>query len=170
MERKVTTMGGNWLTLLGPELKPGQRAPYFAVRTVDLFQVTLADFQGRIKFISVIPSLDTTVCERQTQLVNQQAQRLVGQKIAFMSISMDLPFALKRWSLENTSLTVELFSDSIDASFGLAYGVLIKELRLLNRAIFIIDRDDSIRYVQIVAENYDLPDLEQAFNILKSLT
>lgn len=169
MERKVTTMGGNLITLQGPELKAGQRAPYFAVRNLDLFQVTLADFQGRIKFISVIPSLDTTVCEKQTQLVNQQAQIQAGQNIAFMSISMDLPFALKRWSLDQATLALDLFSDSIDASFGLAYGVLIKELRLLNRAIFIIDGADFIRYVQIVTENYDLPDLDQAFAVLKNL-
>lgn len=169
MEKKATKMGGNVITLAGPELKTNERAPNFAVRSTELFQVTLDDYRGKIKFLSVIPSLDTSVCEEQTRRVNREAAALQGGNVKFMSISMDLPFALKRWALENGELALDLLSDSIDASFGMAYGVLIRELRLLNRSVFIIDSADILRYAEIVPENYDLPDLDRAFDALRRL-
>jgi thiol peroxidase len=168
MERNKTTMGGNIITLVGPELKIGERAPNFAVRTTDLFQVTLDDYRGKRKLISVAPSLDTTICDLQTRRFNQETAGLPGN-VKSLSISMDLPFALKRWSQSTTGLSVDLLSDYIDASFGLAYGVLIKELRLLNRAVFIIDESDVLRYIEVVSENDNHPNYAAALEALKRL-
>ncbi len=167
-ERKTTTMGGNIITLLGPELQIGTRAPDFAVRTTDLYQMTLDDYRGKRKLVSVSPSLDTTICDLQTRRFNQEAAALPGN-VRVLSISMDLPFALKRWAQSVTSLSVELLSDFIDASFGLAYGVLIKELRLLNRAVFIIDESDVVRYAEVVSENDNHPNYAAALEALKRL-
>jgi thiol peroxidase len=168
MERKVTTMGGNILTLVGPELKIGERAPDFAVRTTELLQVTLDDYRGKRKIVSVAPSLDTTVCDLQTRRFNQEAAGF-KDNVKILSVSMDLPFALKRWSQSCSGLVVELLSDYLDASFGLAYGVLIKELRLLNRSIFIIDESDVIRYIEVVEENQNHPNYAAALEALKRL-
>lgn len=169
MGQRTTKMGGNDITLLGPELRVNERAPGFVARSTDLFQVTLEDYRGKIKFFSVIPSLDTSVCEEQTRRVNREAAALRGGNVKIASLSMDLPFALKRWAIVNGELALELLSDSIDASFGMGYGVLIRELRLLNRSIFIVDADDIIRYIDIVRENHDLPDLDRAFDALRRL-
>jgi thioredoxin-dependent peroxiredoxin len=152
MERKVTKMGGNLITLEGPELKIGDKAPYFTARTADFYQVSLDDYRGQRKVVSVAPSLDTTVCDLQTRRFNQEMTGLKGT-VRVISMSMDLPFALKRWSQSETGLAVDLLSDHMDAAFGLAYGVLIKELRLLNRAVFVVDENDIIRHVEIVEEN-----------------
>jgi thiol peroxidase len=167
-ERQTTTMGGNVITLMGPELKVGERAPNFAVRTTELFQVTLDDFRGKRKLVSVAPSLDTTICDLQTRRFNQEAAVLPGN-VKVLSVSMDLPFALKRWSQSLTGPAVELLSDYINASFGLAYGVLIKELRLLNRAVFLIDEADVVRYIEIVSENDNHPNYAAALEALKRL-
>ncbi len=167
-ERKTTTMGGNVITLVGPELKVGERAPDFALRTTELFQVTLADYRGKRKLVSVAPSLDTTICDLQTRRFNQEAGGLPGN-VRVLSVSMDLPFALKRWSQSATGLSVDLLSDYLDASFGVSYGVLIKELRLLNRAVFIIDESDVLRYVEVVSENDNHPNYAAALEALKRL-
>ncbi|HDR14057.1 MAG TPA: thiol peroxidase [Desulfobacteraceae bacterium] len=168
MDRKQTKMGGNLITLLGPELKAGDKAPDFNVRSTELFQVTLSDYRGKPKLISVAPSLDTTVCDRQTRRINQEATDLQG-RVKFISMSMDLPFALKRWAMNAGPLALELLSDYIDASFGMHYGVLIQELRLLNRSLFLIDDQDVIRYMEVVEENYSEPDYDRAFDALRRL-
>jgi thiol peroxidase len=168
MERQTTKMGGNIITLIGPELKVGERAPNFAVRNTDLFQVTLDDYRGKIKLVSVAPSLDTTLCDLQAKRFNQEAGSL-RPNVKVVSISMDLPFALKRWTLSNPGLSIELLSDYIDASFGSGYGVLIKELRLLNVAVFILDQNDIIRYIEIVEENHSQPNYEKALESLRQL-
>ena len=168
MERKVTTMGGNILTLIGPELKTGDKAPDFTARTADFVQVSLADYQGKRKVISVAPSLDTTVCDQQTHRFNKEASSF-ADSVRVISVSMDLPFALKRWAQSEKTLVVDLLSDHMDAAFGLSYGVLIKELRLLNRAVFIIDENDVIRYVEVVSENDNPPNYAAALDAVKRM-
>ena len=155
----AATFLGNPLTLVGPELKAGDRAPDFTVLTNDLKEFTFAGTAGKVRLISVVPSLDTPVCDAQTRRFNQEAANL-GNNIAILTISMDLPFAQKRWCGASGVDKVQTLSDHRDASFALAYGTLIKELRLDSRAIFIVDAKDTVRYVEYVKEvsahpNYD---------------
>jgi len=155
----AVTFLGNPLTALGSELKAGEKAPAFSVLSNDLKPVTLADSAGKVRLLSVVPSLDTPVCDMQTRRFNQEASSL-GDNVAILTLSMDLPFAQKRWCGAAGVDRVYTLSDHKDASFGLAYGTLIKELRLLSRAIFVVDANDTIRYVEYVKEisshpNYD---------------
>jgi len=168
MERQTTTMGGNLLTLIGPELRIGDKAPDFTVRTAGFIQVSLDDYRGARKLVSVVPSLETTVCDKQTRRFNKEAAALAG-KVKVLSVSMDLPFALSRWSQSEKSLAVDLLSDHLDASFGLAYGLLIKELRLLNRAVIVIDENDVIQYMETVSENDNEPNYAAALAAVKRL-
>jgi thiol peroxidase len=168
MERQTTTMGGNLLTLIGPELKIGDKAPDFTVRTADFIQVSLDDYRGKGKLISVAPSLETTVCDKQTRRFNKEAARF-ADNVKVLSVSMDLPFALKRWSQTEKTLAIDLLSDHLDACFGLAYGLLIKELRLLNRAVVVIDGNDAIQYVEVVSENDNEPNYAAALAAVKRL-
>jgi thiol peroxidase len=168
MERQVTKMSGNLITLVGTELKVGEQAPDFELRNVDFDLKTLNDFQGKIKFISAVPSIDTSVCDYQAKTINEWGGKYPAE-VVFLNISMDLPFAQKRWCIQSDARQVLLLSDSVDASFGTNYGILIKELRLLNRAIFILDKDNLIRYMEIVPENTNPPNIELAFQALKSL-
>ncbi len=160
-QKGIVTFKGSALTLLGEAVSIGQKAPDFKVLSNDLAEVGLADFQGKIKLFSVVPSLDTPVCDMQTKRFNQEATGL-SSEIAILTISMDLPFAQKRFCDANKIDKVEILSDHRDASFGIAYGVLIKELRLLSRSIFIVDRDDIVSYVEYVKELSNHPDYERA--------
>jgi thiol peroxidase len=159
MERKgVITMKGNPMTLVGPELKAGDKAPDFTVMDNGLQPVTLAKSAGKTRLISVVPSLDTPVCDAQTRRFNEEMAKLPAN-VEILTISMDLPFAQKRFC-STAGLNIPCYSDFNQASFGQAYGVLIKELRLLSRAIFVVGPDNTIRYVEIVPEvtthpNYD---------------
>lgn len=167
MERKgIITFQGNPLTLLGPELKLNAKAPDFTVLAQDLSPITLANFPGKIKMISVTPSLDTPVCDLQIRRFNQEASNL-SKDVVVLNISMDLPFALARFCTANGIDGVMALSDHRDASFGMNYGVLIKELRLLARAIFILDRNDILIYQQIVPELTNEPDYAQAIAAIK---
>ena len=166
------TFKGTPLTLIGPEIKVGQRAPEFEVLAQDLSTVTLAASQGKVRLISVVPSLDTPVCDQQTRRFNQEAAAL--SKTAVLTISMDLPFAQKRWcgaaGIDPAiaprpsavgGMKVQVLSDHRDGAFGRGYGVLIKELRLLARSVFVVDGAGILRYVEIVPEvsshpNYDV--------------
>lgn len=161
-------MGGNLITLIGPELKEGEGAPDFTVLDNDLLPKHLDDYRGKIKLISVVPSLDTKVCDVQTRKFNELAVDMSLDTVV-LTISMDLPFAQKRWCGNAGVERVETLSDHRYASFGEAYGVLIDELRLLNRSIFIIDKEDVIRYIEIVAENHDHPDYDKALEALQTL-
>ncbi len=161
-------MGGNTITLLGPELKAGDKAPAFTVLDNSLLPKGLEDFEGKYKLISVVPSLDTGVCDLQTRKFNDLASSL-GDDVVILTISMDLPFAQKRWCGAAGADQVVTLSDHREGDFGLAYGVLIEELRLLNRAIFIADDENTIRYVEIVKENHDHPDYDAAISALKEL-
>ncbi len=169
MERKsIITLNGNPLTLLGPELKAGDKAPDFVVLDADLKEVGLNEFLGRIKIISVTPSLDTPVCDMQARRFNAEAAGLPAD-IVVLNISMDLPFAISRFCTAAGIDKVNSYSDHRDASFGMAYGVLIKELRLLARSIFIIDRENIIRYIEIIPEITNQPDYEKALKEVNKL-
>ena len=161
-ERKgAVTMKGNPLTLVGNEVKVGQMAPDCTLTGNDLSPVKLSEFRGKVCVICSVPSLDTAVCDLETRRFNQEAAGL-GPDVQILTISMDLPFAQKRWCGDAGVKTVKTLSDHRDASFGLAYGVLIKELRLLARAVFVIDRAGVIRYIQLVKEISSEPDYDAA--------
>lgn len=169
MERKgVVTAHGNAVTLIGPELKAGDRAPDFTVLDQDLKEAGLGDFAGKIRLISVTPSLDTPVCDMQARRFNQEAAGL-PDTVAVLNVSMDLPFAIGRFCTTAGIDRVKAFSDHRDASFGTAYGVLIKELRLLARSIFVIDRDDKVSYVEVVPEITSHPNYDKALEAVKKL-
>jgi len=162
MERKgMVTFAGNPLTLIGNEVKVGDKAPSFTVLDKDLSEVMLSDFAGKVKIISVTPSLDTPVCDLQARKFNEEAGSL-GDTVVVINISMDLPFAIARFCTSAGIEKIRTLSDHRDASFGNAYGVLIKELRLLSRSIFVIDQLDIIRYIELVPEITNQPDYEKA--------
>jgi len=170
MERLgIVTIHGSPLSLVGPDLKVGDKAPDFTVLDSDLKEVRLKDFEGKIKVISVTPSLDTPVCDIQARRFNQEAANF-SRDVAVLNISMDLPFAIARFCSAAGINSVKTLSDHRDASFGSAYGVLIKELRLLARSIFIIDKDNIIRLKEIVPEVTNHPNYESAFDLVKKMT
>lgn len=164
----LITMGGNPITLVGKEIKVGDKAPNAVLLDSDLSPVELSSFQGKNRIISVVPSLDTPVCDLQTRRFNDEASKL-GPDVVILTISMDLPFAQKRWCGAAGIDKVTTLSDHRDASFGTSYGVLIKELRLLARAVFVVDQSDTVRYVQIVKEVSDEPDYESVLNAVRQL-
>lgn len=170
MERKgIVKMKGNPLTLVGPELRPGDKAPDFVVVDRELKELGLKDFAGKIKIISVTPSLDTPVCDMQARRFNQEAASL-GDDIVVLNVSMDLPFAISRFCTTAGIDKVEALSDHRDASFGTAYGVLVKELRLLARSIFVIDKNNLLRYMEIVPELTNPPDFNSPIDTAKKLS
>ncbi len=158
MER-IVTMHGKPLTLSGKVLKVGDKAPDFNVVDNSLARTGLSSYKGRVVIISAVPSLDTPVCDVETRRFNVEAGKL-GDDVAVLTISMDLPFAQKRWCGAAGISHVTTLSDYMDANFGLAYGVLIKDLRLLARAVFVIDKDNTIRHIEIVKEIAKEPDYE----------
>ena len=167
MKRKnAVTLEGNPVTLLGEEVKVGQKAPDFKVLDSELKEVNLSAFKGKIKVIASVPSLDTPICDLQIKRFNDEAAGL-SRDVAIIFISMDLPFAQKRFCQAYNIKKVKTFSDHKDSVFGLNYGVLIKELRLLSRAIFIIDKEDKVQYVEYVKEVGSHPDYDGALNALK---
>lgn len=153
----AVTMKGAPLTLVGKEIKPGDKAPDFEVLDNGLAPVRLGAYQGKVIVLSSVPSLDTPVCDMETRRFNSEAAKL-GDEVVVLTVSMDLPFAQKRWCGAAGVEQVTTLSDHKDASFGLAYGVLIKELRLLARSVFVIDRQGVVRYVQLVKEITHEPD------------
>lgn len=168
MERAgAITLKGKPLTLVGPELKPGDAAPDFLCVDNELKPVRLAHTGDTARIFSVVPSLDTPVCDAQTRRFNEEAAHL--PQVGVYTISMDLPFAQKRWCGAFGIDRVRMLSDHLDASFGTAYGTLIKELRLESRAIFVLDRQNVIRHAQYVKEVTDLPDYEAALAAAREL-
>ena len=166
--KKTVTMKGSPLTLAGNPVKVGDKAPDFEVLTNDLSPVRLSAFAGKICLISSVPSLDTSVCDTQTRKFNEQAKSLAANVI-FLTISMDLPFAQKRWCGAAGVENMQVLSDHRKAEFGNAFGVLIEQLRLLARAVFIIDAKGTIKYIQIVDELTNEPDYEEAIEALKGI-
>jgi thiol peroxidase len=168
-ERKgVITMKGKPLTLLGNEVKVGDSAPDCEVVTNDMSKVKLSSYRGKICIICSVPSLDTSVCDTETRRFNEEAGKL-GSDVKVLTISMDLPFAQKRWCGAAGVQNVQTLSDYRDASFGKAYGVLIKELRLLARAVFVVDKNGTIRYIQLVKEVATEPDYNAVLEAVKGL-
>lgn len=161
-------MKGDALTLLGPELKAGDKAPDFEVRGNDLSVVKFSDFAGKKCIISSVPSLDTSVCDTQTRRFNEEAGKL-GDDVKVLTISMDLPFAQKRWCGAAGVENVIALSDFDKASFGESYGLLVKEVRLLARAVLVVDSEGVIRHIEIVPEIASEPDYEAALEELKKL-
>lgn len=168
-ERKnVVTFKGNPLTLLGEEVKVGMRAPDFEVLANDLSPVKLGNFDKKIKVISVVPSLDTPICDAQTRKFNEAAAGFSTDTVV-LTVSMDLPFAQARWCGAAGIKNVVTLSDHKSGSFGVNYGTLISELRLLSRAIFIVDKDNVVRYVEYVPEVASHPDYDKAIENLKKI-
>jgi thiol peroxidase len=165
----AVTMQGNPLTLLGEELKMGDSAPDVEVLDNDLSPVQISSFQGKVCVISTVPSLDTPVCDMETRRFNEEAGNL-GSDVVILTISTDLPFAQKRWCGAAGIDKVVTLSDHRDAAFGEGYGVLIKELRLLARAVFVTDKSGVIRYIQIVKELTEEPDYNAVLDAVKAVS
>lgn len=163
------TFKKNPVTLPNKEVKVGDQAPEFTVLSTGLEPVTLQDTAGKIRLVSVVPSLDTGVCSDQTKRFSEEAASL-GDHVEVLTISADLPFAQKRWTEINKVDAITTLSDHRDLSFGEAYGVTMQELRLLARSIFVIDENDKIAYVEYVPEGTDHPDYEKALSAVKELT
>ncbi len=164
----VAKLKGNPLTLLGPELKKGDKAPDFQLNKSLVDVATLSDYAGKVKLVSVVPSIDTGVCDAQTRRFNEAASSL-GDNVVVLTVSVDLPMAQSRWCGAAGVENVVMLSDYKDNSFGEAYGVLIKELRLDYRAIFVIDSSDVIQYVEYLGEMTEHPNYEAAIEAAKSL-
>lgn len=159
---------GNALTLLGQELKVGDKAPEFQVVDNNVSPVKLSDFKGKVVLLSVTPSIDTGICDLQAKRFNKMATEVSGD-VVILSISVDLPFALARWCGATGSDKIKTLSDYQDWNFGLQYGMLIKESRLLARSVWIIDKKGVIRYIQIVPELPTEPNYNEAFDALKKV-
>ena len=159
---------GKPLTLIGPELKAGDRAPEFSVVDTAWQPVTLASTAGKVRVFSVVPSLDTGVCSAQTKRFNEEAARL-GDKVAFYTISMDLPYGQKRWCGDAGVTNVTTLADHIHASFSQNYGTLVKEWRVASRAVFVVDAGGIIRYAEYVKEMPDQPNYDAVLAALKKL-
>ena len=164
----VVTFKGGPLTLIGPEIRVGDTAPDFQVLAQDLSTVKRSDGSGTVRIFSVVPSLDTPVCDAQTRRFNEEAARLPGG-VEVWTISMDLPFAQRRWCGAAGIDRVKVFSDHRDASFGQAFGCLVKELRLLTRAIFVVDRQDVVRHAEYVREVTTPPNYDAALAAVRAL-
>ncbi|WP_174729486.1 thiol peroxidase [Mesobacillus harenae] len=159
------TFKGNPVTLIGNEVKVGDKAPDFTVLANDLSKVTLEDSKGQVRLISVVPSVDTGVCDAQTRRFNEESAGLENVKV--LTVSVDLPFAQKRWCGANGIENVQTLSDHRDLSFGEAFGVAIQELRLLARAVFVVDSEDKVTYAEYVSEATNHPNYEAAISAAK---
>jgi thioredoxin-dependent peroxiredoxin len=166
---QAITLHGNPLTLMGNEIGMGRPAPEATLLNNELKPVKISDYRGKVVVIASVPSLDTPVCDMETRRFNTEAARL-GKDVAVLTISMDLPFAQKRWCGAAGVEQVITLSDHKEAAFGQAYGLLIKELRLLGRAVLVLDREGIVRYYQLVKEVSEEPDYEAALQAVKELT
>ncbi|MFO7982324.1 MAG: thiol peroxidase [Desulfuromonadales bacterium] len=164
----IITFKGSPMTLLGPEIKEGDEAPDFQVVANDLSPVSLKDSAGKVRLITALPSLDTPVCDSMGRKFNEQAADLPDD-VSVYTISVDLPFAQKRWCGNAGIEKVQTLSDYQERSFGLNYGLLIKELKLLARAVYVVDRDGKVVYREIVDEVTDEPDYDAALSAVKKL-
>ncbi len=169
MERKgAVTLRGNPMTLVGNELNVGDKAPDVELLDNELKPVKVSAFRGQVVVISSVPSLDTPVCDMETRRFNSEAANL-GPNVVILTVSNDLPFAQKRWCGAAGVDKVKTLSDHREAAFGQGYGVLIKELRLLARSIFVLDADGVVRYVQHVKEVSQEPDYAAVVAAVKKL-
>jgi thiol peroxidase len=164
------TRKGNPLTVVGAKLKVGDKAPDFELAN-NLFSpatVSLADSAGQVRFLNVVPSLNTGICDAQTRRFDEEIARY-GDQVAGITISVDLPVAQQNWCSNAGIEVMQMLSDYRTMSFGTAYGTYIKELRLEQRAVFIVDRDGTIRYVEYVPEISQHPDYDGALAALKEV-
>jgi thiol peroxidase len=168
MTQRTVAMKGNPLVLAGSEINVGDKAPDFEVVSKDLSVVKFSSFAGKLCIISCVPSLDTSVCDIMTRKFNEQATKL-GDDVIVLAISMDLPFGQNRWCIAADVKNVFIFSDHRTASFGQAYGVLLKDLRLLARAVFVVDKKGVVRYKEIVPEITHEPDYDAALKEVRKL-
>lgn len=166
-KERIGIFGPIKATLIGDEVKPGEKAKDFTVVGNDLKPVKFSDYDGKIRILSVAPSIDTGVCSAQTKRFNEEATKL--GEVVVLSISMDLPFALGRFCSAEGIDAVVTTSDHMEAEFGMKYGFLMKELRLLNRGIVIVDKDGTIKYVEYVENNSNQPDYDKALEIVEKL-
>ncbi|MEH7612157.1 thiol peroxidase [Gottfriedia acidiceleris] len=162
----TVTFKNNPVTLIGQEVKVGEKAPSFTVLANDLSPVTLEASAGKVRLISAVPSVDTGICDAQTRRFNEELSNV--ENVEVLTISMDLPFAQKRWCAASGLENVHTYSDHRDASFGEAFGVLMQELRLLARAVFVVDSNDVVTYVEYVAEGTTHPNYEAAIEAVKA--
>jgi thioredoxin-dependent peroxiredoxin len=151
----VTAFRGRPVTLIGPQLRTGDRAPDFSIVAPDMSPITLESTAGTVRLIASVPSLDTEVCDLEARRLNEEAARLDG--VTVVTVSADLPFAQQRWCGAAGATAIRVGSDHRDLSFGRAYGVAVKELRLLARAVFVVDADDTIVYAEYVPESGQHP-------------
>jgi thiol peroxidase len=165
----VITMKGNPLTLVGQDVHVGDQAPDFEVLANDLSPFKLSSLKGKVVIICSVPSLDTPTCDIETRWFNEEAAKL-GPKVVILTISMDLPFAQKRWCGAAGVDRVTTYSDHREAAFGQAYGVLIKELRLLARAVFVVDQAGTLQYLQVVKELANEPDYGEVLQAVSRFT
>lgn len=163
----VFTFAGKDVTLIGPELKVGDKAPSFEVQANDLSIVSLSNFSGKVRIISAVPSLDTGVCDAQTRRFNEEVAKL-GENVVCLTISADLPFAQKRWCAAAGVENVYTLSDHLEMSFGRAYGTYIKEYRLESRAVFVVDSNGNLVYVEYVKAAGEHPNYEAALEAAKA--
>jgi len=168
-ERKgVVTIGGKPVTLLGREIKVGDKAPDFTIITKDSEPFDFKSTSGKIRLISVFLSLDTGICDTQARRFNEETASF-GDKVEILNISVDLPYTQKRWCGAAGIDKIKLLTDHRDVQFGEAYGVLVKGLRVLARAIFVIDQDDVVKYVEYLPEIGSHPDYDKAIQAVKNL-
>jgi thiol peroxidase len=164
----AVTMKGNPLTLLGTKLGVGDPAPDFTAVGNDLNPVKFSSYRGKVCIVSSVPSLDTPVCDMETRRFNTEAAKL-GDRVAVLTVSMDLPFAQKRWCAAAGVENLTTLSDHRDAAFGSAWGLLIKELRLLARAVYVVDKEGVIRHAQLVKEIAEEPDYDAVIEATRKL-
>ncbi|MFA9479932.1 thiol peroxidase [Phycisphaerales bacterium AB-hyl4] len=164
----LVTLKGNPITLVGDELKAGDKAPDFQLTGTDMSSKSLSDYEGKVKLVVVVPSLDTSVCDTEVRKFNEHATSL-GDDIIVLTVSMDLPPAQKRWCGAAGVDRVECLSDYKDHSFGKAWGLRIKEIGFLARSIFVLDKDNTVRYMELVPEIGQEPDYDAALAAAKQL-
>ncbi len=165
---KTVNFAGNPLPLAGTEVKVGDRAKSFTCVGMDLSPVSLDSFAGKVKVLSVYPSIDTPVCSMQAGKFNAQASQL-GDRVVILSISNDLPFALGRYCGAQGIKNLVMLSDHRDLDFGLKYGFVLEPLRLLARGVVVLDADNVVRYVEYVDEVTHEPNYDAALAVVKSL-
>ncbi|MEJ7173164.1 thiol peroxidase [Staphylococcus caprae] len=162
----AVTFKNNPVTLLGQQVNEGETAPNFTVLDNGLNQVTLDNYKGKKKLISVVPSIDTGVCDQQTRKFNEEASQEDG---IVLTISVDLPFAQKRWCASNGLDNVITLSDHKDLSFGKNFGVVMEELRLLARSVFVLNENNKVVYKEIVSEGTNFPDFDAALEAYRKI-
>lgn len=169
MSKRVVKFGQLDLTVAGKKLNVGDKAPNFKAKSEDLSDYEFYESEeGKIKIISAVPSLDTSVCELQTFLLSKHEETF-PKDLSVITVSNDLPFAQKRFEKEKEVSTLKFVSDYLYQDFANKYSLFIDELKLINRAIFVVDKDNIIKHVEYLDQNTDLPDVDKALEVALSL-